>query len=143
MIVFGNYQRRKMKRFSALILGLIFLLPLTGCKSDMPSIVQRTDLYYQLIRTFVTDPAVHPLFTEQQIKKLRDIEKVYLAASESLKNATDTTPALYAIVDCGNEICAVLDSLESLPEKYRKEIPVIRAAMLAMRLGLIAHETNV
>lgn len=124
----------------AILGGCIFL---TACdKSDSSAIVKRTDLYYQVIKTFITDPVVHPLFSDEQLQRLRDIEKVYLSASNSLKTATDTAPVIYTIVDCGTEICAVLESLEGFPERYKKELPVIRAAMLALRMGVILHEKN-
>ena len=131
-----------MKKCSLLFL-LVFLvgpiiLAVQGCNTNPASVARRTDLYYQLIRTFITDPIVHPLFSEEQLQKLRDVEKVYLAASESLKSATDQTSALYAIIECADEVCGVLESLDGVPERYKKELPVIRAAMLALRMGLIA-----
>lgn len=113
-------------------------LMLVGCNFEPTSVVKRTDLYYQLIRTFVTDPTVRPLLSEDQLLKLRGIEKIYLAASESLKSAEGQTSALYVIIECAEKVCGVLDSLEGIPERYRREIPVIRAAMLALRLGLVA-----
>lgn len=129
-----------MKKCSLLFL-LVFLvgpiiLAVQGCNTNPASVARRTDLYYQLIRTFITDPIVHPLFSEEQLQKLRDVEKVYLAASESLKSATDQTSALYAIIECADEVCGVLESLDGVPERYKKELPVIRAAMLALRMGI-------
>lgn len=139
-----------MKKYLSCFLPGLLLAILGGCilltacnKADTTAIVKRTDLYYQLIRTFITDPAVHQLFSEDQLQRLRDIEKVYLSASNSLKTATDTAPVIYTIVDCGTEICAVLESLDGFPERYKKELPVLRAAMLALRMGVMVNDAGI
>ena len=112
------------------------VLVLTSCdKVESSAIAKRAGLYHQLVRTFITDPVVLPLFSEDQLDELRRIESTYLSAIDILKKGGETTDTLQAILLCSDEVCAVLGKLE-LPEHYQKQLSIIRAGLLALRMGI-------
>lgn len=112
------------------------LIALTGCQlNNKEDVLNRTNAIYKNIKVIVTDEEVSALLSDDAKEKLKEAERIYLAAVQTLEASEGVSSskgkvALCTIVSCADTILSVIDTL-NITGKYE---PVITAARVATKL---------
>jgi hypothetical protein len=126
---------------AALVLALVWTSAgCTGKKAADPvgasSILSTTDRLYTSIKIVVTDPEVRLLFSNKDMETLAQLEKQYLAATDTLRKNPDDAETIEVIVGVATDLLAVINGV-AYTEKYRPAVTAIRISLnlLRSRLG--------
>ena len=126
---------------SLLIVVVMFmgLFALSACvkESSGPvdgknSIIGTTDKLYVDIKTVVTDPEVRPLFSDEDMEYMAELERTYLDATATLRARPDDAEAIQVIAGVATDILMVIKGVE-FTEKYRPYVSAIRISIKILR----------
>jgi hypothetical protein len=127
-----------MKLHATIYLGIILVLVI-GCKllpEEPAQIIQKTDMYYEIIKIIVTDPEVKVLLTPEQLADMHEIEQAYKAIRKMAVSIEKSQAIVRTMAQCGLDICDILDQLDVEDEK-RKEIAALRIGLKVFMATLV------
>lgn len=124
-----------------LICALVTLMgfALAGCATsgtpdpiDIDRVLQVTQTIYLDVRTVVTDPEVLPLFTDEELERLADLERRYLEVAERMKAFPEDAEVIEQVSFIAGEILEILDEI-TFVEKARPYVAAIRISIGILR----------
>lgn len=128
-----------MKNF-VFVLMIIFSLVFVGCEKSKEEILQTTNTVYLDIKTVVTDPSVRPMFSEEELTELRQLERTYLTAVDVYDKSEDQD-SLKVISDCASEILVLLTK-NVVDDRYKAEITAVRLSIKILRNHINISDTE-
>jgi hypothetical protein len=106
------------------LLALFFAI--MACLPKEPGkTIQRTDQYYEIIKTVVTDEAISDLLTPDQIEDIHQVDESYKSLRKLALKIEDSKNDIQAMAQCGIAICDILAELD-IDDRQKKEIAAIR-----------------
>lgn len=99
-------------------------------KEHVEKILNTTDKIYMDIRLVITSPEVLPMFTDEELKTLVELEKRYLEVVSILREYPDDSSALKRISVIAEEILNVLELVSFVPAAS----PYVTAAKVSLRI---------
>jgi len=141
-----NIYRRKMRNAALLCFIATALIALawigTGCNGagadgpvDGNKLLSTTDRLYTSIKIVVTDPEVRPLFSDEDMARLAELEQTYLAATETLRANPDDAGAIEVIAGVATDILMIVNGTE-FTDKYRPAVAAIRISINILKSHL-------
>lgn len=129
-----------MKKLMTLAFCALMACSLAGCATpgdpfsppDINRVLQETQKIYLDVRTVVTDPEVLPLFTDEELERLADLERRYLEVAERMKAFPEDAEAIEQVSFIAGEILEILDEI-TFVEKARPYVAAIRISIGILR----------
>lgn len=117
-----------------LVANMLFL----GCVEESSGpiteskILKTTDAIYRDIRIVVTDPEVRPMFSQNELDKLAELEKQYLEVVEILVEYPSDEDAIQRISWLATEVLGIFEQV-TFVDKARPYIAAIRISIQILK----------
>lgn len=111
-----------------------------SCKllpEEPTQIIQKTDKYYAVIKTIVTDPAIYALLSPEQLKDIHEVDETYKKIRKIAANLEESQAVVRTMAQCGVDICDLLDELNVDDGEKQKEIAALRIALKMFMATLV------
>ena len=120
------------------VFGIWLLTP--ACKllpTESAQLIQKTDRYYTIVKTIVTDPAIYDTLTPEQRADIHEVDASYKKIRKITTTLAESQSVVRTMAQCAIDICDILDELNVDDDEKKREIAALRIALKIFMATLV------